>query len=67
MHLFSKYGYSYKERVVWFQVNKELAVVFITVILIREASGNQLCPVHFDMMWWKIFSLSSLDWDQVLF
>lgn len=46
VHLFSKY-HSYKVNSVVPGATEELAVVFINVIHIREAPGNQLLPSVF--------------------
>lgn len=47
VHLFSKYDHSYKASSVVPGAAEELAVVFINVIHIREAPGNQLLPCVF--------------------
>lgn len=47
VHLFSKCDHSYKASSVFPGANGELAVVFINVIHIREAPGNQLLPCAF--------------------
>lgn len=47
VRLFSKCDHSYKVSSVVPGANKEFAVVFINVILIREVPGNQLLPCAF--------------------